>query len=135
MEGQDNVPMAEEDEDSPHESESDVDPPTQPSNRSQSKTQNSDEKNKLFYRELQRQAYSPASLHHFKSGRGGSSARGVRPAARGVGRIDNKGKGGQPDMRLRMNALLEKIKYNVLTSLCLLLSPRRRFFHQGGVAS
>jgi hypothetical protein len=72
-------------------------------------------------RELQRQAYSPAALHRHKS----------HPLHHSKGRIDtldarthgssqkkaNGGntqsrsqRGGQPDMRLRMSAMLEKIK-------------------------
>jgi hypothetical protein len=60
-------------------------------------------------RELQRQAYSPASLHHFKS----------RPLHRSNNRTathkadisgNNTRGGGQPDMRKRMSAMLEKIK-------------------------
>ncbi|KAI0034528.1 hypothetical protein K488DRAFT_45294 [Vararia minispora EC-137] len=61
---------------------------------------------KPSYRELQRQAYSRENLHHFKAGRGGRSARGGRGRGRGKG-------GGQPDMRLRMNAMLEKIKHDM----------------------
>jgi hypothetical protein len=72
-------------------------------------------------RELQKQAYSPATLHRYKS----------RPLHHSKGRIDPHGtrtpessrkrdsrggsrnlsrRGGQPDMRLRMSAMLEKIK-------------------------
>ncbi|KAI0670325.1 hypothetical protein C8Q78DRAFT_975281 [Trametes maxima] len=72
-------------------------------------------------RELQRMAYSKSSLHNHKSrplnnrhkgpaategrsgGRGGSNHRG---ASRGQGR-------GQPDMGLRMKAMLEKIKQDL----------------------
>jgi hypothetical protein len=60
-------------------------------------------------RELLRKAYSRDSLHTYKSdplhrGKG-------RPAQHGGG---TKGTGrGQPDMKLRMNALLEKIKRDV----------------------
>lgn len=63
-------------------------------------------------RELNNTAYSRASLHHFKShnrnriqtGRGQSRGG-------GDGTRSHRGKGrGQPDMRLRMNAVLEKIK-------------------------
>ena len=72
-------------------------------------------------RELQKQAYSPATLHHHKSrplhrtkGRmasydtrtpESSRKRGVGRGSRNTGR-----RGGQPDMRLRMSAMLEKIK-------------------------
>ena len=75
-------------------------------------------------RDLQRQAYSKSSLHTFKSGHRGSDARRGSHAtaqARGRGRggavIPQRGRGhaggrgrGQPDMRLRMNAMLERIK-------------------------
>ncbi|EIW51705.1 uncharacterized protein TRAVEDRAFT_136591 [Trametes versicolor FP-101664 SS1] len=73
---------------------------------------------KLTLRELQDKAYSKESLHRHKShplkghkapassrgrgGRGGSS----RGAPRGRG-------GGQPDMGLRMKAMLEKIKQDL----------------------
>jgi hypothetical protein len=74
--------------------------------------------NGLSLRELQKQAYSPASLHHFKSRplhrsksrtttrsaqASGSSQRGGVCRSRGS---------GQPDMRLRMSAILEKIKHD-----------------------
>jgi hypothetical protein len=62
-------------------------------------------------RELFRKAYSRESLHTYKSDplhRGGKG----RPAQHRGGK---KGTGrGQPDMRLRMNALLEKIKRDVV---------------------
>ena len=62
-------------------------------------------------RELQKQAYSPASLHHYKSrplrhpkSRTANDVRRREPGPkRGRG-------GGQPNMRLRMTAMLEKIK-------------------------
>jgi len=82
-------------------------------------------------RELQRQAYSRTSLHTHKAdplhhrhdsapkrgnatnghGRGQSRGRGQeRGRGRGAG-VSQRGQGrGQPDMRLRMNAMLEKIK-------------------------
>ena len=61
------------------------------------------------FRELSRKAYSRESLHTYKSD----------PLHRGKGRptlhqSGTKGTGrGQPDMRLRMNVLLEKIKRDV----------------------
>lgn len=67
----------------------------------------------LSLRELTKQAYSRETLHTYKAdplkkhhgalGRGGSAARGRGPA---TGR-------GQPNMKLRMNAMLEKIKQDV----------------------
>ncbi|KAI0273548.1 hypothetical protein BC834DRAFT_966060 [Gloeopeniophorella convolvens] len=72
-------------------------------------------------RELQRQAYSRASLHHFKaqplrhSKKHGADrgAEAVGQAQRGAGRGAACGRGrggGQPNMSLRMSAMLEKIK-------------------------
>lgn len=74
-------------------------------------------------RDLQRQAYSQSSLHTFKSGHRGSDTRRGSQTATGRGRgrgsaaSSQRGRGhargrgrGQPDMRLRMNAMLEKIK-------------------------
>ncbi|OJT11148.1 hypothetical protein TRAPUB_12333 [Trametes pubescens] len=70
-------------------------------------------------RELQDKAYSKESLHHHKShplkghkaptssrGRGGGRGGNGRGAPRGRG-------GGQPDMGLRMKAMLEKIKQDL----------------------
>ncbi|KAI0064652.1 hypothetical protein BV25DRAFT_1882021 [Artomyces pyxidatus] len=73
------------------------------------------EGSKPSLRELQKQAYSRASLHNFKSdplhrsrGRGKSDrGRGVATVAGGN---RTRGSGGQPDMKLRMSAMLEKIK-------------------------
>jgi hypothetical protein len=70
-------------------------------------------------RELQRQAYSPASLHHYKSrplhhSKGGNHGATVpgssRKKAIGGDTRNRSQRGGQPDMRLRMSAMLEKIK-------------------------
>ncbi|KAI0277701.1 hypothetical protein BGY98DRAFT_917862 [Russula aff. rugulosa BPL654] len=72
-------------------------------------------------RELQKQAYSPATLHHYKSRplqhtKGRMASYGTRTPEssqkRGVGRgsRNTSRRGGQPDMRLRMSAMLEKIK-------------------------
>lgn len=93
-----------------------------------------EEPEKPSLRELQRQAYSPASLHHYKSdplhrhrgrgggsfgnrgGRGGGSdrGRGSRGGRGSNGRGQSRGRGrGQPDMRLRMSAMLEKIKHDM----------------------
>ncbi|KAI0079896.1 hypothetical protein K474DRAFT_1566880, partial [Panus rudis PR-1116 ss-1] len=62
-------------------------------------------------RDLQRQAYSKSSLHSFKSGHSNRSNGGRgRGSDRGRG-FHTRGRGrGQPDMRLRMNVMLEKIK-------------------------
>jgi hypothetical protein len=72
-------------------------------------------------RDLQKQAYSPASLHHYKSrplrhSKGRMATHDVK--APGPSRKEDVGestrnrsrRGGQPDMRLRMSAMLEKIK-------------------------
>ncbi|KAI0256616.1 hypothetical protein BJV78DRAFT_1117456 [Lactifluus subvellereus] len=64
-------------------------------------------------RELQKQAYSPASLHHYKSrplhrSKSHTSAEGSGSSRKE--RVNRNRGGGQPDMRLRMSAMLEKIK-------------------------
>lgn len=68
-------------------------------------------------RELQNQAYSRSTLHTFRSHllhkRHGPDIQGQSDRGRGRGRGIQiaRGRGqGQPDMRLRMNAMLEKIK-------------------------
>ena len=68
-------------------------------------------------RELQKLAYSPATLHRYKSHPLHHSTRhGTRASElsrkRGVGgsKRNSSRRGGQPDMRLRMSAMLEKIK-------------------------
>lgn len=55
-------------------------------------------------RQLVKQAHSPSSLHTRKSKHGRSG--------RDEGRPDGVGRRGQPDMKLRMNAILAKIKQN-----------------------
>jgi hypothetical protein len=69
-------------------------------------------------RELQKQAYSPASLHHFKSrslhrpkSRKTTRSAEVSGSFQKGGVCRSRG-GGQPDMRLRMSAMLEKIKHD-----------------------
>ncbi|KAI0721037.1 hypothetical protein C8T65DRAFT_254028 [Cerioporus squamosus] len=94
---------------------------------------NTDEQEQLSLRELQRMAYSRSSLHTHKSdplhrhrggamprgrggarggrGGGGPGGRGQHGGERGGGRGGQRGRGrGQPDMGLRMKAMLEKIK-------------------------
>jgi hypothetical protein len=72
-------------------------------------------------RELQRQAYSPAALHHHKShplhhskGRIGTHDARIHGSSQKKASVrDTRSRGqrgGQPDMRLRMSAMLEKIK-------------------------
>jgi hypothetical protein len=95
------------------------------SRKGPSKTSGEDAEEKPSLRELNRQAYSRSSLHSHKSdplhrhgrGRGSKSAAvngrgrgGGRDRGRGAGPSDRGGRKGQPDMRLRMNAMLEKIK-------------------------
>lgn len=75
-------------------------------------------------RELQKQAYSRSSLHHYKSdplhrsrgrghGGGNTDQSGRQRGGRGGGGGRGRGRGGgQPDMRLRMSAMLEKIKHD-----------------------
>ncbi|GJE86908.1 hypothetical protein PsYK624_029910 [Phanerochaete sordida] len=62
-------------------------------------------------RELQTLAYSKSSLHTYKSGSSQRQSE-TRGRVRGRGRGSQRGgRGrGQPDMRLRMNVMLEKIK-------------------------
>lgn len=64
-------------------------------------------------RELTREAYSRSSLHTFKADplkrRRGAPDRG-RGGTRGRGSDQRRGGQGQPNMKLRMNAMLEKIK-------------------------
>jgi hypothetical protein len=72
-------------------------------------------------RVLQRQAYSPAALHHHKShplhhskgriGIHGARIHGSSQKEANAGDTRSRSRrGGQPDMRLRMSAMLEKIK-------------------------
>jgi hypothetical protein len=64
-------------------------------------------------RELTREAYSRSSLHTFKADplkrRRGAPDRG-RGGTRGRGSDQRRGGRGQPNMKLRMSAMLEKIK-------------------------
>jgi hypothetical protein len=68
-------------------------------------------------RDMMREAYSPSSLHTYKSdplgqsrGRGGVSQRGRGSRATNSS-ADERDRGrGQPNMKLRMGAILEKIK-------------------------
>ena len=74
--------------------------------------QTSDRPQQQSLRDLNNLAYSRSSLHTYKSrgARGHDSARG-----RGRGSFQQRGRGrGQPDMRLRMNAMLEKIKRDLV---------------------
>jgi hypothetical protein len=66
-------------------------------------------------RELSKKAYAPESLHTFKAdplhrqrSQGYTSSRGRAPGTRNISQF-SRGR-GQPNMKLRMNALLEKIK-------------------------
>lgn len=68
-------------------------------------------------RELQRQAHSPASLHHYKSrplrhpkNHAASNDISIRRREASIGAAKRGQGGGQPNMRLRMTAMLEKIK-------------------------
>jgi hypothetical protein len=63
-------------------------------------------------RELKREAYSQSSLHTFKSDPLKKRDQGKRVGSRGRGNgFIDRGK-GQPNMKLRMNVMLEKIKQN-----------------------
>ncbi|KAL1944491.1 hypothetical protein VTO73DRAFT_2921 [Trametes versicolor] len=74
---------------------------------------------KLTLRELQDKAYSKESLHHHKSHplkghKAPAGSRGRRGGRGGNGRGAPRGRGGgQPDMGLRMKAMLEKIKQDL----------------------
>ncbi|KAH6918944.1 hypothetical protein BKA70DRAFT_1248731 [Coprinopsis sp. MPI-PUGE-AT-0042] len=109
-----------------------------PNNRSRLPTkdeEDEDEPEQPSLRDLKREAYSRATLHHYKSdplhkrpsrgrgghaergGRGGFSNRGGRGGFSDRGSRGPRGRGGppprgrgQPDMKLRMNVMLEKIK-------------------------
>lgn len=82
----------------------------------------SEEQSQPSLRDLKREAYSRTSLHTYKSdplhkrvsrggGRGGHSDRGRGGrGGRGRGPLPSSRGRGQPDMRLRMNVMLEKIK-------------------------
>jgi hypothetical protein len=64
-------------------------------------------------RELTAQAYSRSSLHTFKSNYTHRNQAENSSRGKGRGRIQSSHRSrgrGQPDMRLRMNAMLEKIK-------------------------
>jgi len=68
-------------------------------------------------RDLQRQAHSPASLHHYKSrplhqtkNRAASNEVSIRRRENSIVAPKRGRGGGQPNMRLRMTAMLEKIR-------------------------
>ena len=68
-------------------------------------------------RDLQNEAYSRASLHTFKSNRsrGSASSHDSRDPSRRKGSQTGVSRSrGQPDMRLRMNVMLEKIKRDLI---------------------
>jgi hypothetical protein len=79
-------------------------------------------------RELQKQAYSPVALHHYKSrplhhSKGRMATHGTRTSESsrknnvGGGTLNRSRRGGQPDMRLRMSAILEKVKRDYSSSM------------------
>ncbi|KAJ8597994.1 hypothetical protein M405DRAFT_855269 [Rhizopogon salebrosus TDB-379] len=85
----------------------------------QRQAQNAPEDGKVSLRELTRQAYSRNSLHTYKANhkrldtkpsRGGSSQRGTIGRGRGGFSGDRGHEKGQPNMKFRMTAMLEKIK-------------------------
>jgi len=76
------------------------------SKKQQSDTTAKEEETKPSLRELSRTAYSPASLHNVKS-----NQRHRHPDSRkDIQGSSGQRKGGQPNMRLRMEAMLEQIK-------------------------
>lgn len=78
---------------------------------------NKDEPEPPSLRELYRQAYSKESLHTYKSDsfkkRHSSGDRGRGRGRGGGGRGGGTTGRGQPNMKLRMNAMLEKIKRDI----------------------
>ncbi|KAG6874056.1 hypothetical protein C0995_006913 [Termitomyces sp. Mi166 len=98
-----------------HPSRSHIHPELAPKTKRPKPTETEPSSQPPSLRELTRKAYSRESLHTFKAGqktRGGSHGCGgsrslVRGASRGV-----KGR-GQPNMKLRMGAVLEKIKQSM----------------------
>ncbi|KAI9466128.1 hypothetical protein BJY52DRAFT_327245 [Lactarius psammicola] len=68
-------------------------------------------------RELHKQAYSPAALHHYKSrplrhpkSRTARNEVSFQKREASIGAPKHGRRGGQPNMRLRMTAMLEKIR-------------------------
>lgn len=84
--------------------------PYDKSNNAEGSANTNKEQDKQSLRDLFRKAYSKESLHTYKSGRQQGRGRG-RGRGQGGG---TEGKAasmrGQPNMKLRMNAMLEKIK-------------------------
>jgi hypothetical protein len=112
-EGFSDADEADEDHDEEHVLTPSKQPPTR-THRNDSRAEHiSAEQKEYSLRDMTKEAYSRSSLHTYKSdplhrnrGRGGSSQSGREAeAARGRGR----GR-GQPNMKLRMGAMLEKIK-------------------------
>lgn len=66
------------------------------------------EQDKQSLRDLFRKAYSKESLHTYKSGRQQGRGRGRGQGGGTEGKVASMR--GQPNMKLRMNAMLEKIK-------------------------
>ncbi|KNZ75491.1 hypothetical protein J132_02824 [Termitomyces sp. J132] len=99
-----------------HPSRSHIHPELAPSQSKRPKVHEDDPSSQsLSLRELTRKAYSRESLHTFKAGqrtRGGANGRG---GSRGSGRGASHGMTGrgQPNMKLRMGAMLEKIKQSM----------------------
>ena len=112
---------SDEQDDEPHHSSGDEAVPIAPVKENKQKVRNQEEDDTSTgpsLRELQRQAYSPAALHHYKSrplhhskGRiGPHGDKILRKTAVGGDARNRSQRGGQPDMRKRMSAMLEKIK-------------------------
>ncbi|KAG7452640.1 uncharacterized protein BT62DRAFT_1070385 [Guyanagaster necrorhizus] len=67
----------------------------------------------ISVREMKRNAYSKASLHSYKADPLNKRKSGGQFSTRNRDRNGGRGK-GQPDMKLRMNAMLEKIKRDLV---------------------
>ena len=86
--------------------------PEVPPTKKQKNSEDSQAVDSPSLRELKREAYSQSSLHTFKSDPLKRRDQGKRVGSRGRGNgLIDRGK-GQPNMKLRMNVMLEKIKQN-----------------------
>ena len=82
--------------------------PYDKSNNAEDSANANKEQDKQSLRDLFRKAYSKESLHTYKSGRQQGRGRGRGQGGGTEGKAASMR--GQPNMKLRMNAMLEKIK-------------------------
>ena len=82
--------------------------PYDKSNNAEGSANTNKEQDKQSLRDLFRKAYSKESLHTYKSGRQQGRGRGRGQGGGTEGKAASMR--GQPNMKLRMNAMLEKIK-------------------------